>query len=858
MFIHADNAFLIVHYYRFDGNYDDWNVWAWPDGQEGAAVYFQNRDGFGATAAFPLALRGATRIGLLLRRSTPDDPWAEKDGDDRYVEELNADDSAEVWIVQGDPRLYFDPDMAASRKSPRIVSAVADSERSATVAFNLPPADAADAARFELRSSDGRRVPIASVSPIAGGVVRLETAEPLAIDEAYVLRFPEYGEAVVSLSGRFSDATFERTFTYDGDDLGAAYDPGGTKFRLWAPTAQAARVVLYRAWDDAPEAGTPYPMERSEAGTWTRRVPGDLDGVYYTFQTNVGGEWREAVDPYAKALAANGLKGAVVDLARTDPEGWADDARPPFAAPTDAVVYELHVRDATMHPASGVAAPGTYVALAEPNTRTADGFPTGLDYVASLGVTHVQLLPVSDFVSVDETDPEKRLYNWGYDPAHFFAPEGSYATDPFDPAARIRELKRLIQAFHRRGIRVVLDVVFNHLFSAARSALERLVPGYYFRTDERGRWSNGTGVGNDTASERRMMRKLIVDCVTYWAKEYHVDGFRFDLMGIHDVETIATVRAALDRLDPTLLVYGEGWVLPTALPEDSRASLPNARKLPRVGFFHDRFRDGVKGGTFDTAERGFVSGEGANAHGVWEGIVGGIDYGRGIVGFAAEPGQTINYVEVHDNHTLWDRLKLSNSDDSDERLRRMHRLASSILLTSQGVPLLHAGQEWFRTKGGEHNSYRSPDAVNRLDWEQAARHRDDIDYVRGLIAMRRAHPAFRLPTAERIRRALRIADTPPGVIAYTLHADADAPGTADAADRWPFAAYAVAHNALSREAEVTLPIANSGLAAPLLRRVLCDGRAASPTPIDERLDGVMIVPPLATVVWCWSEPQPSP
>lgn len=823
----AQQAKMIVHYARFDGDYADWSVWLWPDGKEGTAFAFEGEDAFGAVATAILPnLEGATRIGLLLRRAAGGDDWAEREDGDRFVEELDASGAAEVWIVQGDARLYFDRALAMRRRTPRVTEATLVSETAIEATLNVAPPGMPPPTA--LTAADGHAIAIREAAFVAPRRLRLEAAAPIGLAAKPVLAVDGYPDAAVTLRGRFGDPAFEAAFAYDGDDLGAVYTPEATSFRLWAPTAEEAHVLLYASADAA--SGERIAMSAAEQGTWICRLPGDQDGAFYTFEVRFGDEWREAVDPYARAAAANGGRGAIVSPARTSPDGWAEDVRPPFDAPTDAVVYELHVRDATMHPESGAARPGTYMALAESGTRTSDGLPTGLDYIASLGVTHVQLLPVADFVSVDETDPPKR-YNWGYDPALYFVPEGSYATDPRDPACRIRELKRLVAAMHARGLRVVLDVVFNHLFSAARSSLERLVPGYYFRTDGDGRLANGTGVGNDTASEREMMRKLIVDCVAYWATEYRVDGFRFDLMGIHDIETMNAVRARLDAIDPSLLLYGEGWHLPTPLADGRKATMANAKRMPRIGQFYDRMRDGLRGGVFDASSRGFVAGEGARAHDVWHGIVGGIDYGRGIAGFAAEPAQTVNYAEVHDNHTLWDRLLLSNPDDDDAVRRRMQRLATSIVLTSQGVAFLHAGQEWCRTKGGEHNSYRSPDAVNRLDWRRAARHRDDIDYVRGLIALRRAEPLLRLRSAEAIRGALRIVDSPPGAIVTLLEGDGRK--------------LLVAHNARRTAASVELPCDGRWTA-------LCDGHAADPRglPSPPTLRGrAAELPPLATVVW---------
>jgi pullulanase len=835
VFIHVNHASLRIHFHRFDNDYEGWDIWAWPDGKQGEAFPFQSVGGFGASAAFTLhRMERSTKIGLLLRRKAGGADWAEREAEDRYIEELDQDGSTDLWIIQGDPRLYTKADIAFKNRRKRIVEANMASLHTVDVLCNALPDESGEWEQLQITAADGRIVPIHAPASVRGRTIRIETIEPLDVKSSYTITLPGFDSAEVSLAGMFGHPAFERHYTYRGSDLGVTCTTEGLSFRLWAPTASAASVVIYDAWDAREGSGTEHTMNRSIAGTWLLSLQGDWDGAFYTYKVCIEAEWREAVDPYAKALSANGRKGAIVHPDRTVPEGWEDDMRPSFHAATDAILYELHVRDATVHPSSGVNHPGTFLGLAERGTQCSDGYSTGLDYAASLGVTHIQLLPVSDFVSVDEADPEKRMYNWGYDPAHYFAPEGSYATDPLDPASRIRECKQMILALHQRGLRVVLDVVYNHMFSAERSCLHQLVPGYYFRSDERGRLANGTGVGNDTASERAMMRKLIVDCVSYWVKEYHVDGFRFDLMGIHDIDTMNEVRRRLDAEDESLLLYGEGWQLNTPLPDDIRATLANAKKLPRIGQFHDQFRDGMRGGVFDARERGFVGGSGARAHDVWTGIVGAIPYGRGIAGFAQEPHQTINYVEVHDNHTLWDRLQLSNRDDSDMVRRRMQRLAASILLTSQGIPLLHAGQEWFRTKHGEHNSYRSPDVVNWLDWDRASAHRHDIEYVKGLIHIRRSHEAFRIPTSAGIRERLHIIDTPPGVIAYTLHGRSDS-------SELPYEIFVVAHNALRDPVQVHLPV-------EAIWCVLCDGETAGTKPIRSFHATDLLVLPLTTVI----------
>ncbi len=584
----------------------------------------------------------------------------------------------------------------------------------------------------------------------------------------------DYGRTSTGITV-FSPA-FDAHYAYSGDDLGCSYSPQQTRFVLWAPTAEEAFVVLYDGDDDV--AGHTIAMVREERGVWRAAVSGDLDDRQYNYRVKVGEQWNEGTDPYARAVSINGRRGVVIDLGRTNPAGWEQDQRPPFAHTQDAVIYELHVRDLTSHPLSGADHPGSYAAAAQTGTRGPDGIPTGLDHIASLGVTHVQLLPVFDYSedSVDESDP-RASYNWGYDPKNYNAPEGSYATDPYDPATRIRELKSLVQALHAKGLRVIMDVVYNHMYDAYRCNFTQLVPGYYFRyADPHGQeLADGSGCGNETASERAMMRKFIVESVAYWAQEYHIDGFRFDLMGLHDLETMNAVRARLEQIDPHMLITGEGWIMGRTLLPELGANQRYAAVLPRIAQFNDGLRDALKGSIFSPAARGFISGQDGMEQGVKIGVAAAIPYAERIRGYADSPAQCLNFAECHDNHTLWDKLAISNPDEEDAARVRMQQLAAAIVLTAQGIPFLHAGQEFMRTKQGVENSYQSPDEINGLDWERCARYQAEVEEIRRLIALRKEHPAFRLRSAQAIRASLFFEDAPPLAIAYTLrnHAGGD-------------------------------------------------------------------------------------
>jgi pullulanase len=454
--------------------------------------------------------------------------------------------------------------------------------------------------------------------------------------------------------------------------------------------------------------------------------------------------------------------------------------------PTDAVIYEVHIRDISVAPNSGISNKGKFLGLTELGTLNPHGQSTGLDHMAEMGVTHVHLLPAFDFVSVDESKPDKPQYNWGYDPQNYNVPEGSYATDPADGNVRIREFKEMVQAMHGKGLRVVMDVVYNHTGRTHDSNFDQFVPGYYYRQWEKDKsYSNASGCGNETASDRAMVRKFILESVIYWVKEYHIDGFRFDLMAIHDMETMNQVSAALHAIDPSILIYGEGWTAgDSPLPEKYRALKANAKKMNGVAVFSDDIRDAIKGSVFDDKSTGFASGAKGMAETVKFGIVAAnehpqVDYSKANYAkspYAKNPAEVINYVSCHDNHTLFDKLRVSRPDATEEQLVRMDKLANTIVLTSQGIPFIHAGEEMKRTKGGDHNSYNKPDSVNRINWEWKYTNRDMVDYYKSLIALRKAHPAFRMTTGDMIRKNLAfLLSGDEQLIAYQLkgHANND-------------------------------------------------------------------------------------
>lgn len=540
---------------------------------------------------------------------------------------------------------------------------------------------------------------------------------------------------------------------YNGADLGANWSPEQTVFKLWAPTASAVEVQLFSTGTDGEpgaQALAARPMQHAGQGVWTVAVAGDLCGAYYLYAlTFPDGRRTVAVDPYARAAGANGQRGMVIDLDAAAPEGWQADARPQIPAHARSV-WEVHVADFSADEHSGVPEPwrGTYMGFV-PQDSTLDGdgvHPTCLNYLKRLGVTHVQLQPIFDYATVDETKPGG--YNWGYDPLNYNVPEGSFSTDPYHGEVRVRECRAMIQALHRAGLGVVMDVVYNHTYYSD-SWLERTVPGYWNRRWPDGQTTNGSGCGNDLASERPMVRKYLVDSVLYWAKEYHIDGFRFDLMALEDVDTMNAIRAALDELPGgrDILMYGEPWTGGgTNLEGGARCSDKRALDAlsDRIGFFCDDTRDAIKGNVFDAANAGYVNGalpcgyDVLHAVGAWR---------SGVHGFQPRQAmQVVQYVSAHDNYTLWDKLaavaRRGDYDAADPELLQQNRMAAGICLTCQGMPFLQAGEEFGRTKYGDHNSYQGPLAVNRLDWRRA--HRPEFAaltaYYRGLLAIRRAFP----------------------------------------------------------------------------------------------------------------------
>ena len=627
-----------------------------------------------------------------------------------------------------------------------------------------------------------------------------------------------------------------------GDLTEMDYTPARTRFSLWSPMADEVKVLLYDSGHD----GFPYrsiPMKKNREGTWKVLVKGNLENKFYAFNVRQDGKWLgDTPGIMAKAVGVNGKRGAILDLDKTNPEGWENDVRPALKSFADVVVYEMHHRDFSMDSASGITRRGKFLALTEEGTETPWGEKTGIDHLKELGVNHVHILPSYDYASVDESRTEENVYNWGYDPLNYNVPEGSYSTDPYNPSVRIKEFKRMVQALHKAGIRVVLDVTYNHTFDLVNSNFEKTVPGYFYRFTSEGRYGNASGCGNETASERAMMRRFMIESVLHWVNEYHIDGFRFDLMGIHDVGTMNAVRAALDRIDPTIFIYGEGWAADTpGLSREKLAVKENVRKMPGIAVFSDEMRDGIRGPWSNDGEGAFLIGKPGHEMSIMYGLVGCISHPQIVnaqvnhskKAWAQQPTQMISYVSCHDDLCLADRIRHTLPDDApmEERMA-LHKLAETFVLTSQGVPFIFAGDEVMRDKKGINNSYNSPDDVNAIDWELKTVYREVFEYVRQLIAMRKVHPAFRMGDADMIRKHMEFLPVQgSNLIAFVLknHANGDA---------WNN--IVVAFNGRKKPAKLNVPKGRY--------TIVCKGGSINPKGMGRMNGAKVVIPPQSALI----------
>lgn len=742
----AEDLTLKLHYHRADGDYADWDVWLWEAGGDGSAYAFEEEDG--EMVATKVITPGTTSVGFIVRTSD----WTKDIDADQFI------DIAEM--VSGTVHIYVESGVEGYTKEygedavtgTKLVKARYDGETAIEVTMTGEIEGDLSGA-FLIEGAAGK-IAVADVTAGEKNSYLVTLAEPLENTKNYNIVY-EGNEYKIVMPNIYSTEKFEKEYTYTGTDLGAVWTKEKTTFKVWAPTAENVKVNLYQeGTPDTDDLTEQLKMQQGEYGIWTAEKDGDLNGTYYTYEVTVGEETVEACDPYARTTGVNGQRAMVIDLASTNPEGWENDTDPHAgAAVTDAVIYELHVRDLSMDENSGIKNAGKFLGLTETGTKTPGGNATGLDHMKELGITHLHLLPFYDYGSVDETNLDKPQFNWGYDPVNYNVPEGSYSTDPYHGEVRVKELKQTVQSLHQNGISVVMDVVYNHVQNAGEFCFNRIVPGYFSRIDEDGNYSNGSGCGNDTASERSMVKKYIVDSVCYWADEYHIDGFRFDLVGLLDTETINEIVTEVHKNHPDVIFYGEGWTLDTQLTKEGyvMATQVNSEETPEFAYFSDTIRDLLKGHVFDTTEKGYVSGATGLESEVEKCFM-------GLPDWCKTPTQTVNYASCHDNLTLMDRIARGTPGAAREDRIKMNNLAAAIYMTSQGIPFLQAGEEMLRTKvksdgGFDENSYASSDEINSLKWStlDEEEYANVYEYYKGLIAFRKTHGALRLTSAEEVR-----------------------------------------------------------------------------------------------------------
>ena len=638
-----------------------------------------------------------------------------------------------------------------------------------TVAFRLS-AKVPPATMKRVKLFDGEREVAAVLTPGEKGDTDrgfFTTVQKLDLTAGYYVKLDGFGAKDVIPTKIFDCPEFVQKYVYSGNDLGAVLGENSTTFKVWAPTASSVILNLFAAGDTVP-AYAHIPMTKGERGVWETIQPCG-HGTYYNYTVTTAVGTQDAADIYAKSAGVNGDRSMVIDLSKTNPSGWAETRRMQPKRYSDVILWEVHVRDFSNRIAAS-RYPGKYLAFTEQGLRNEAGIPVGVDYLKDLGVTHIHLLPIADYATVDEAHPE-RSFNWGYDPKNYNVPEGSYSTDPFHGEVRVEELKRLVCALHDANLGVVMDVVYNHTYEG-NSSFNKIVPYYYYRFEPDGTYQNATGCGNDTASERLMYRKFMVDSVSYWVREYKLDGLRFDLMGLHDLKTMELIEQAVHCVNPHAIIYGEGWDMGATLDGSPRAIQGNIGKISptngaagAISVFNDAIRDGLKGSTFDLHSRGYISGSyGETEKQVQFGIMGGT--GNCAAGWQVPGAAVINYMSAHDNNTLWDKLALSNPEDTVQQRMAMNRLGAAIVMISKGTPFWQAGEEMLRSKGGDENSYASGDAVNNLRWEDLQPGSGPYEmmcYYRGLIAMRKAYPVFTSPDS-----AVSFRELPGGGMAVKL------------------------------------------------------------------------------------------
>lgn len=742
----------ITFYWTYPGVIENADIWVWWDGKEGSGYLFHECN-YGVKAVINVP-EGIDQVGFIVRRDCSEpggSAWgtATKDfGEDRFAVIEGTDTF--IYLKTGDGAQYSSKDGGQTLEMIKkfTLAGMTDFHK---IQYNITPKTTISS-YSQVKVYDGdKELTILSVSSMGkeatSGIIEVD--EELDLSKTYMVEIENYGKKPVVPTSIFDSTYFIENYTYDGNDLGAIIDGNQTTFKVWAPTASSVVLNLF----ESGHTGSAYKkieMTKGEKGVWSHKEAGCGHGVYYTYSVTTSLGTQEAVDPYAKAAGLNGNRGMVVDLDQTNPENWSDvNFDSGIKSYSDAVIWEVHVRDFSNKIASSNYK-GKYLAFTERGLVNSAGVPVGIDYLVELGITHVHLLPVYDYATVDESKPDEQ-FNWGYDPKNYNVPEGSYSTDPYNGEVRIKEYKQMVQALHDAGIGVIMDVVYNHTYDA-NSSFNKIVPYYYYRYTATGANSSASGCGNDTASERYMFGKFMVDSVSYWAEEYNLDGFRFDLMGLHDLYTMQNVESAVHTINPQAVIYGEGWTMGSTITNVPQANQTNISKITptnnaigAIAVFNDAIRDGLKGSVFQTTSKGYISGlsTGEVINKVKFGISGGSLQG---IGWTVKNAMVVNYMSAHDNHTLWDKLALSNPENTDAEKAKMNRLGATILMISKGMPFIHAGEEMLRTKDGDENSYKSSDAINNIDWEALVPGSEQYTtmlYYKTIIEMRKNHDIFR-------------------------------------------------------------------------------------------------------------------
>ncbi len=751
-----------VHYTRYNEDYKDWNLWLWVDGKEGRSYAFSPDGKEVKTEIVFDRIAEDTRIGLLLRKGN----WEEKDiNEDRYLDMSQVrDGKLTIWLLQGDETIYYSREETGAR----VLDACLESEREVTFC-----AYCSENEELTVVDQDGNELALAEKEIDKDGNIisgKLLLKEDVSLPNTFYLMIGE-AKGSIRFGGIYDTDTFKENFLYNGNDLGVTCQAERSRFCLWAPMAEEVTLLLYSEGNGG-SAYQSVPLTRGEKGTWRLTLSGDYRNQYYTYVVNVqGSEW-EVVDPYAKSTGINGKRGMILAGSKAAPEGFEEDSFIHTTAREDVILYETSVRDFTSDEESGVEHKGSFLGLSEEGTTNSFGDSTGLSYLAELGITHVHFLPIQDFEGIDEEEPGKD-YNWGYGPMSYFVPEGSYSTDPYHGEIRVKEYKKMVQSFHEKNIGVVMDVVYNHTYQSGNSNLNHIVPGYYYRIKEDGSFSDGSRCGNELATERSMVRKLIMDSLKYWMEEYHIDGFRFDLMGLIDVETMKEIEKMVYHINPDAVLYGEGWDAGETIYEGERMESLNAWMTPGIGTFNNVFRRAVQKYVCGITE------EESTLLGMQFGFAGAGNnpetYKR-MGRWTENPLQCINYATCHDGYTLWDLITLSCPDEGEDMWKQRDCFGAACVLLCQGTPFIHSGEEILRTKTSEtnpdvkySNSYNSGDYVNQISWKSRTENKDVLEYYKGLISFRKAHKGLHFLTQKKLNKNLVfIKELPENVMGYYI------------------------------------------------------------------------------------------